>query len=234
MKPGEPKTELRNGRKHLVAWLGIMGPQDGVDGVLDIAHKIVREHGREDVQFALLGFGDCLEDLKQQCHELGLDDYVTFTGRVGPPQIADYLSTASLGLSADPLSPLNDVSTMNKTMEYMAYALPVVAYRLTETVVSAGECAEYLEPGDADGFAKAVIELLDDPERRQRLGGAGRARAEQVLDWRPQANAYVSVYDSLFGFEPVAQAPRPAVVRDHRTTGRRTERTLRRVTPTAD
>ncbi|NRN68667.1 Glycosyltransferase involved in cell wall biosynthesis [Kibdelosporangium sp. 4NS15] len=214
MRPGEPKPELRNGREHLVAWLGIMGPQDGVDGVLEIARKIVHEHGREDVQFALLGFGDCLEDLKKQCTELGLDDHVTFTGRVGPREIADYLSTASLGLSADPLSPLNDVSTMNKTMEYMAYALPVVAYRLTETVVSAGECAVYLEPGDTDGFAKAVIDLLDDPTRRKELGTAGRGRAQEVLDWRPQAEAYVGVYESLFGLGPSYSVPpsRPAVV----------------------
>jgi glycosyltransferase involved in cell wall biosynthesis len=230
MKPGEPKPELRNGRQHLVAWLGIMGPQDGVDGVLEIAHKVVREHGREDVQFALLGFGDCLEDLRKQCSELGLDDYVTFTGRVGPKEIADYLSTAAIGLSADPLSPLNDVSTMNKTMEYMAYALPVVAYRLTETVVSAGECAVYLEPGDVDGFAKEVVTLLDDPERRAELGNAGRERCERVLDWRPQAEAYVSVYDDLFGYEPEPAAGRSTTVRAHR----RPARTLRRVTPTAE
>jgi glycosyltransferase involved in cell wall biosynthesis len=234
MKPGTPKPALRNGRDHLVAWLGIMGPQDGVDGVLEVARRVVREHGREDVQFALLGFGDCLEDLKKQCAEMGLDDYVTFTGRVGPPEIADYLSTASLGLSADPLSPLNDVSTMNKTMEYMAYALPVVAYRLTETVVSAGDCAVYLEPGDVDGFAKELIGLLDDPARRQSLGSAGRARAEQVLDWRPQAQAYVGVYDDLFGFEPEPVVPpsRPAVIREHRSPGLRSSR--QRVTPTAD
>ncbi|MET0132916.1 MAG: glycosyltransferase family 4 protein [Kibdelosporangium sp.] len=234
MRPGTPKPELRNGRAHLVAWLGIMGPQDGVDGVLEVARRVVFEHGRQDVQFALLGFGDCLAELKQQCAKLGLDDYVTFTGRVGPPQIADYLSTASVGLSADPLSPLNDVSTMNKTMEYMAYALPVVSYRLTETVVSAGDCAVYLEPGDVTGFADAVVTLLDDPQRCARLGRAGRARAEQVLDWRPQAEAYVGVFDSLFGVEHerVAQPARSVVIRgDHRTT---TSLRRRRVTPTAD
>ncbi|MET0238124.1 MAG: glycosyltransferase family 4 protein [Kibdelosporangium sp.] len=234
MKPGTPKPELRNGRAHLVAWLGIMGPQDGVDGVLEVADKVVRQHGRTDVQFALLGFGDCLEDLKHQCAEMGLNDYVTFTGRVGPEEIADYLSTSSMGLSADPLSPLNDVSTMNKTMEYMAYALPVVAYRLTETVVSAGDCAVYLEPGDVDGFAKELVGLLDDPERRAGLGAAGRARAEQVLDWRPQAQAYVGVYDSLSGFEyePASLPSRPAVIRERRSPGLRSSR--RRVTPTAD
>ncbi|HEY3750320.1 MAG TPA: glycosyltransferase family 4 protein [Pseudonocardiaceae bacterium] len=199
MRPGTPVPELRNGRKHLVAYLGIMGPQDGVDGVLRVAEHVVRRHGRTDVQFALLGFGDCLADLRRQSTELGLDDFVEFTGRVGPDQIGRYLSTASAGVSPDPLSPLNDVSTMNKTMEYLAFGLPVVAYRLTETVVSGGSCAVYIEPGDEAGFADALVELLDDPDRMAELGVAGRQRAEQVLDWRPQAEAYVSVYDGLFG-----------------------------------
>jgi glycosyltransferase involved in cell wall biosynthesis len=197
MRPIDPVPSLRNGRRHLVAYLGIMGPQDGVDGVLRVADRIVHTHGRRDVQFALLGFGDCLEDLKAHSTSLGLDDFVEFTGRVGPAQIGAYLSTASVGLSPDPFSPLNDVSTMNKTMEYMAYALPVVAYRLTETVVSAGECAVYVEPGDEHGLADAVLAVLDDPERAATLGKAGRARAEQDLDWRPQSEAYVRLYDEL-------------------------------------
>ncbi|WP_158881494.1 glycosyltransferase family 4 protein [Amycolatopsis anabasis] len=209
MRPGEPKPELRRGKAHLVVWLGIMGPQDGVDGVLEIARRVVREHGRDDVAFALLGFGDCLEDLKRQCTEMGLDDVVEFTGRVGPEQITDYLSTASLGLSADPLSPLNDVSTMNKTMEYMAYGLPVLAYRLTETVVSAGDCAVYREPGDTEGFAAALVELLDDPQRAERLGKAGRVRAERELDWAPQSAAYLSIYAELLGV--ATESPRHAL-----------------------
>jgi glycosyltransferase involved in cell wall biosynthesis len=199
MKAGEPKPELRRGRRHLVVWLGIMGPQDGVDGVLDIARRVVREHGRDDVSFALLGFGDCLEELKRRCTEMGLDDVVEFTGRVGPAEIHDYLSTASAGLSADPLSPLNDLSTMNKTMEYMAFGLPVLAYRLAETMVSAGDCAVYCEPGDEAGFADALVGLLDDPQRRAELGKAGRVRAERELDWAPQSRAYLSVYEDLTG-----------------------------------
>jgi glycosyltransferase involved in cell wall biosynthesis len=197
MRPAEPVPSLRNGRTHLVAYLGIMGPQDGVDGVLRVADRIVHTHGRRDVQFALLGFGDCLDDLKKQSAELGLDEFVTFTGRVGPDQIGAYLSTASAGISPDPFSPLNDVSTMNKTMEYMAYALPVVAYRLTETVVSAAECAVYVEPGDEPGLADTLLALLDDPDRASELGKAGRQRAEQTLDWRPQSEAYVGLYDEL-------------------------------------
>jgi glycosyltransferase involved in cell wall biosynthesis len=199
MRPAAQVPELRGGRQHLVVYLGIMGPQDGVDGVLRVAEHVVRRHGRTDVRFALLGFGDCLEDLRRQSTELGLDEYVEFTGRVGPEQISRYLSTASAGLSPDPLSPLNDVSTMNKTMEYMAFALPVVAYRLTETVVSAGDCAVYVQPGDEAGFADALVELLDDTDRGAELGAAGRRRAERDLDWRPQAMTYVSVFDGLFG-----------------------------------
>jgi len=207
MRPVHTDATPRRGGEHLVAYLGIMGPQDGVDGVLEAADRIVHEHGRTDFRFVLLGFGDCLEDLKRQSTELGLDDYVEFTGRVGPEQITRYLSAASIGLSPDPLSPLNDVSTMNKTMEYMAYALPVVAYRLTETVVSGGDCAVYVEPGDSAGLADAVVALADDPARRGELGAAGRRRAERVLDWRPQAEAYISVYDGLTGFESAGPFP---------------------------
>ncbi|WP_199785750.1 MULTISPECIES: glycosyltransferase family 4 protein [Actinomycetes] len=201
MRPRPPKPELRQGKRFLVVWLGIMGPQDGVDGVLEVISRVVRDHQRTDVAFALLGFGDCLEDLRRQCTEMGLDEWVRFTGRVGPEEIADYLSTADVGLSADPYSPLNDLSTMNKTMEYLAFALPVLAYRLTETVVSAADCAVYVEPGHTGTFAAELVALLDDPERRAELGKAGRVRAEQELDWAPQARAYLSVYQGLFDEE---------------------------------
>lgn len=200
MRPVEGVDELRRGGKHLVAYLGIMGPQDGVDGVLEVAKRVVHDRGRTDVRFALLGFGDCLEDLKKQATAWGLDPYVEFTGRVGPEQITRYLSTAAVGLGPDPLSPLNDVSTMNKTMEYMAYALPVVTYRLQETVVSAGDCAVFVEPGDVEAFTTSLLDLLDDAERRGRLGFEGRRRCEAELDWRPQAENYVAVFDGLTGF----------------------------------
>lgn len=215
MRPSEADAGLRRGRRHLVAYIGIMGPQDGVDGVLKAAARIVGHHGRDDIGFVLLGFGDCLDDLRREAVELGLADVVEFTGRVGPPEITRYLSAATLGVSPDPYSPLNDVSTMNKTMEYMAYALPVVAYRLTETVVSAADCAVYVEPGDTDGFADAIVALVDDAERRAELGSRGRRRAEQELDWRAQAAVYLGVYDGLFGVERSVAAPdaHPAVHR---------------------
>jgi glycosyltransferase involved in cell wall biosynthesis len=174
-----------------------MGPQDGVENVLHMLDQLVHTMGRRDVHVALLGFGDCLEDLQRLSSELGLDEWVTFTGRVEAPEIARYLSTADVGLSPDPFNPLNDLSTMNKTMEYMAFGLPVVAFGLSETRVSAGDAAVYVEPDDVDGFAVAVAELLDDPDRRALLGKRGRGRAVELLDWKMQAGKYVGVYHQL-------------------------------------
>jgi glycosyltransferase involved in cell wall biosynthesis len=199
MRPVEPRPELRKGHEYLAVYLGIMGPQDGVDITLRALDLLMRERGRADCRLALLGFGDCLEELIELAHTLRLDDHVTFTGRVGPAQIADYLSTADIGLCPDPLNPLNDVSTMNKTMEYMAYALPVVTFDLKETRVSAGEAARYVTPGDLSGFAAAWDELLTDGGERERLGLLGRERVTRELDWAPQAERYVNVWERLLG-----------------------------------
>ncbi|WP_250283811.1 MULTISPECIES: glycosyltransferase family 4 protein [unclassified Frankia] len=199
MRPGADSPDLRRGRRHLAVYLGVMGPQDGVDAVLRALDILVHKDGREDIHVALLGFGDCFEELRALSTELGLDDYVTFTGRADAVTIEKYLRTAAVGLGPDPANPLNEVSTMNKTMEYMAYGVPVVTFDLTETRVSAGYTACYVEPGDLEGFARAVTDLLDDPERRRELGRQGRERAVEVLDWRLQAPGYVAVYDHLLG-----------------------------------
>jgi len=201
MRPAADVADVRNGRRYLACYLGIMGPQDGVDVLLEVIDHYVHALGRDDCQFALLGFGDCLDDLKVQCTSLGLDDYVTFTGRADSATIARYLSASDVGLSPDPLSPLNDVSTMNKTMEYMAFAVPVIAFDLKETRASGGDAVVYISPGDVEGFAKALGALLDDDEQRADAGVRARLRAAAALDWKPQARAYVGVYDSLFGIE---------------------------------
>ena len=179
-----------------------MGPQDNVDLVLDVMEHLVHKRGREDVRATLLGFGDCLEDLRHRCTELDLDDCVTFTGRADRTMIADHLSIADVGLSPDLKTPLNDVSTMNKTMEYMAYALPSVSFDLVETQVSGADSVIYVPSGDVEAFADAVERLLDDPALRLSMGKRARARVAQELDWRPQARSYVGVFDDLSGHGP--------------------------------
>ena len=212
MRPVDGLPVLRRGRSHLLVYLGVMGPQDGVDVALRALQVLVAAHGRTDVHLALLGFGDCYQDLVRLARELGLEEYVTFTGRADARMITEYLSTADIGLAPDPLNPLNDVSTMNKTMEYMSFALPVVTFDLVEARVSAGDAAAYVDPiGTLDEcvhrFAEAITELIDDPERRVGMALAARRRAESVLDWQPQRRAYVAVYDRLLDF---ASTPFPS------------------------
>jgi len=207
LRRGPEHPELRRGRRFLAAYIGVMGPQDGVDIILRAADVVIHKLGRNDIAFTLIGKGDCFEDLVALRDELGLAGHVEFTGRAPDELVARILSTADVGLSPDPKNPLNDVSTMNKTMEYMAFELPVVAFDLRETRVSAGDAGVYVRPNDITDYAAAIVDLMDDEPRRSRLGKLGRARVEQELAWSHQERAYLGVYRRLVGDSSV---PEPA------------------------
>lgn len=218
--PEQPQPDLRRGSDYLCVYLGIMGPQDGVDLVVRAADVIVNEMGREDCHFALLGFGDCLEELRALTTESGLDKWVTFTGRADDSMIRAYLSTADVGLSPDPRTPFNELSTMNKTLEYMAFGLPVVALDLKETRVSAGRAALYVKEEGATAYAKAICALVDDPSRRAAMGEIGALRIHEEFSWNHQAVTYIDVYDELLG-EPRRTIGDGKLIDEVRTTGRR-------------
>jgi glycosyltransferase involved in cell wall biosynthesis len=206
MRRGEPVAELRDGRRHLCCYLGIMGRQDGVENVVRAARIIKHELARDDVQFALMGFGDMLASLRELARELDVEDVVSFTGRADVATISRYLSTASLGLCPDPKTSFNDASTMNKVLEYMAHSVPVVGFDLAETQRSAGGAGRFVDSsGDMAvnqrAYALAIVELLDDPELRAAMGHEGRARIENGLGWPVQAARYVAAYDRLLGCE---------------------------------
>ena len=197
LRRGQAYPELRRGRRFLAAYIGVMGPQDGVDIIVQAASILVHELGREDIAFTLIGSGDCYRDLVALRDELGLAGHVEFTGRAPDELVSRILSTADVGLSPDPKNPLNDVSTMNKTMEYMAFELPVVAFDLRETRLSAGDAALYVKPNDVPDYAAAIAAFMDDEPQRARLGKLGRARVEQELAWSHQERAYLGVYERL-------------------------------------
>jgi glycosyltransferase involved in cell wall biosynthesis len=217
LRRGAPHPEVRRGRPHLVAYLGVMGPQDGVDIVVQAADRIVNTMGRHDISFTLMGKGDCYAELVAERDRLGLQDYVDMPGRVPDETVMEVFSTAEVGLSPDPLNPLNDVSTMNKTMEYMSFAMPVVAFDLRETKVSAQDAARYVEPGDVEAYARAVVELVDDPEARARMGRRGRERVEQQLAWEHQRVGYLAVFDELTKRLGEARTAAPASLSSPRT-----------------
>lgn len=223
MRPIYP-ARPRSAHQINLVYLGIMGPQDGVDQVLLVVDELVHRRGRANVTATLLGFGDCLENLKLQSAVLGLDDHVTFIGRVDKVAIAEHLSGADIALCPDLKTPLNDLSTMNKTMEYMAYGLPAVSFDLLETRVSGGDTLLYVPTGDISAFADAVEALIEDPALRAELGRRARTRAETLMDWRPQAEAYVSVFDELSGSSRPASpfsAPQDEAPADTDPEGRR-------------
>jgi glycosyltransferase involved in cell wall biosynthesis len=205
LRRGPDHPGLRRGRRFLAAYIGVMGPQDGVDIVLRAADVVIHKLGRDDIAFTLIGKGDCFDDLVALRDELGLAGHVEFTGRAPDDLVARILSTADVGLSPDPKNPLNDVSTMNKTMEYMAFELPVVAFDLRETRVSAAEAAVYVRPNDISDYAAAIVDLMDDEPRRSRMGALGRARVEHELAWSFQERAYLGVYERLLGAASTAR-----------------------------
>ncbi len=212
MRPVYPSAGSAKQVRFSLAYLGIMGPQDNVEAILDIMQELVHVRGRTDVEATLLGFGDRLEHLKQDSSARGLSNVVAFTGRADKDMIAEHLSRSDVGLCPDLKTPLNDVSTMNKTMEYMAYALPSVSFDLVETRVSGGDAVLYVPSGDVVAFADAVERLIDDDDFRGEMALRARERVAKELDWRPQAKAYVHVFDELTGLDrpdDVVVSPQP-------------------------
>jgi len=193
-----PDPALRNGKRYLGAYLGVMGPQDGVDYALRAIAHLRNRIGRRDTHFVLMGGGDAFDDMVALSEELGITDIVEFTGRVPDEFVRRCLSTADVCLSPDPKNPLNDVSTMNKVVEYMAMAKPLVSFDLLEARVSAGRAAVYVPDNDEAAFAGAIDQLLDDPGRRREMGRYGRDRVARELSWEVSAKSLLDFYARLF------------------------------------
>jgi glycosyltransferase involved in cell wall biosynthesis len=196
--PVEPDPALRRGKAHLVCYLGVMGPQDGVDYALRSLARLRDDEGRTDWHAAFVGGGDAWEDMVALAGRLGLQDMVTFTGRIPDADLVRHLATADVCLAPDPLNPLNDVSTMNKIMEYMAMGRPIVSFDLREARVSAGDAALYAPANDEGAFARLVARLLDDPAERERMGGIGRERASDTLSWERSKEGLLAAYQAVF------------------------------------
>ncbi|MFI7701645.1 glycosyltransferase family 4 protein [Nonomuraea sp. NPDC049480] len=195
-----PQDEsVRRGKPYLLCYLGVMGPQDGVDYALRSLARLRDEHGRADWHAVFIGGGDTFDAMVALSRELGLADCVEFTGRIPDEDLMRYLSTADVCLSPDPLNPLNDVSTMNKVMEYMAMARPIVSFELREARVSAGEAAVYAPANDESEFAKLIVRLLDDPDERRRMGEIGRERVAGPLSWEHSKAALLAAYEAAVG-----------------------------------
>jgi glycosyltransferase involved in cell wall biosynthesis len=202
--PVEPDEALKRGRPYLIAYAGMMGPQDG----LDHAVRALAELGgrRDDWHAVFVGDGDAVPSVKRLAAELGVAERIDFTGLVPQPRVVEILSTADVCLAPEPTGPLNDRSTMIKIAEYLALAKPVACYDLPEHRVTAGDAAAYATPDDPRALANVVDALLSDPARRAALGQAGRARVEAVLAWEHSERRLLDAYRHLLR-ESSAAAP---------------------------
>ena len=193
----EPDESRKKGKPFLACYLGVMGPQDGIDYALRAIASLAET--RDDFHTIFVGSGDAFDDMVALSHELGLDDVVEFTGRVSDEELATILRTADVGLAPDPLNPLNDVSTMNKIMEYMALGLPLVSFDLVEARVSAGDAAVYATPNDEVEFGSLIGSLFDNPDERARMVEIGAARMAGELSWQTSRENLVAFYARLLG-----------------------------------
>ncbi len=208
LKVVPPDESLKKGRRYLVGYVGVMGKQEGIDLLLQAVRRIVFDFQRKDIHFGLVGGGTSLQEMKDLAVAFGVEDYVTFTGRVPDEQLLEMLNTADVCVNPDVANDMNDISTMNKIMEYMALGKPIVQFDLTEGRFSAQEASLYARRNDAADFARKIIELVDDPEKRAAMGAYGRRRVEGELEWRYEVPKLLNAYETLWA--RTAPRERPA------------------------
>jgi glycosyltransferase involved in cell wall biosynthesis len=180
----------------LVAYVGFMGKQDGLELLLESIEHIVKRENRQDTHFVLVGGGTVLPELRAIIAKKELESYVSLTGQVSHGEVANYLWCADIGVAPDPKNPMNDSSTMIKIFEYMAFGLPVVLFDLKEGRRIAGPAALYAVPNDPIDFANQVTRLLNCQELRQELGKYGRTRIEEGLNWEVEKISLIRAYDA--------------------------------------
>jgi glycosyltransferase involved in cell wall biosynthesis len=194
-----PQPELKEGRRYLVVFLGVMGHQDGLDLLLESIALIAKLGNRQDTLFVLIGSGPELPRLKVLASQKGLEAVTRFTGSLPDEEVSAYFSSATLGVAPDRATPMNDKSTMNKILEYMAFGLPVVLYDLTEGRRSAGDAALYARRDDPQDFAQQICRLLDSESLRSELGARARRRIEESLNWENEKRALLEAYRTAMG-----------------------------------
>jgi glycosyltransferase involved in cell wall biosynthesis len=196
---GKEDPSLRNGRRYLVGYVGVMGSTDGVRYLLEAAHHLVKKCGRNDIQFHLMGSGPEYDSLLQQRDALGLVEHVCMPGRVSHEHLCSALQTMDLGVACDPRDSYNDHCTMNKTLEYMAFGKAQVMFGTTEGMFSAGESALCVMENSAVLLAEGISELLADEPRRAAMGAKGKARLQDVLSWEKSVQHLLAAYRSVLG-----------------------------------
>lgn len=198
LKIQAPNEKIKGGRKFMVGYLGVIGQQEGIEYMLQAADYIRHTVKRDNIFWGIVGGGPHLDAMREMCKKMGLDDIVEFTGRVPDDKMLEYLNTADVCVNSDKYNLMNDKSTMNKVLEYMALGKPIVQFELTEGRYSAREASLYAEPNNAQDMAVKILELLDNPEMRRKMSEYGRSRIIKELSWEHTSKVLLNGYDRYF------------------------------------
>ncbi len=198
MTSAAPSARLRGMNKSILCYVGSLNPQDGVDYLLRSLRHLLHGLKRSDFYCVIMGTGDSLQDLRDLAGNLQLNGCVELTGFVSDEELQANLAAADICVDPDPSSPLNDVSTWIKVMEYMASAKPIISFDLKETRFSARDAAIYVEPNNETEFAKAIAQLMDQPNLQKEMGYYGRRRVEEDLQWAKVGKNLLTAYQTLF------------------------------------
>ncbi|GFE52464.1 glycosyltransferase WbuB [Roseobacter cerasinus] len=197
-KPGPGDPEVKKGAATLIGYVGVIGQQEGMDLLVQAAEHLIHELGHTDVHFAIVGFGPEVPNVIEDVKGRGLEPYFTFTGPLYDEDLLRVLNTADIGVAPDPKNEMNDISTMNKVMEYMTLEKPSVQFDLKEGRASAGEASLYATANDPQDFAAKLAELIENPEQGQQMGKLGRARVLETLSWEHSVPQLLAAYERIF------------------------------------
>jgi glycosyltransferase involved in cell wall biosynthesis len=198
LKIQPPKNNIKRGKQYMVGYLGVIGQQEGIEYILEAAKYCKEVLNRNDIYWGIVGGGPHVDKLKEICKKMNLNDCVEFTGRVSDQKLLDYLNTADVCVNSDSYNSMNDKSTMNKILEYMALGKPIVQFELTEGHYSAQNASLYAEQNNSIDMAKKITFLLDNPAKRKEMGELGRSRIVNELSWEHTSKALVDGYNNYF------------------------------------
>lgn len=196
--PGPGNRDYRRGATTVMGYVGVIGQQEGMDLLVQAAEHLIRKLDKRDVHFVIVGFGPTLDEVKADVAGRGLERYFTFTGALFGEEMLAALNAVDIGVSPDPKNAMNDISTMNKVMEYMTLEKPLVQFDLTEGRASAGEAALYARANDPLDFATKIAWLIDHPEESRQMGQTGRKRVLETLSWQHSVPQLLAAYDRVF------------------------------------
>lgn len=218
-QPGPGDPAYRKGAAHVMGYVGVIGQQEGMDLLVQSAEHLIRDLGHGDVHFVIVGFGPTLEEVKEDVAARGLEGHFTFTGALYDTDLLGALNAIDIGVAPDPKNTMNDISTMNKVMEYMTLEKPVVQFDLTEGRASAGDASLYAANNDPKDFAAKLAWLIHHPDEGRAMGQRGRARVLEHLSWHHSVPHLLQAYERIFSKQARQSDATPARITGHETRG---------------